>query len=89
MRTLAPRNDPATHGVYVDALTEALDGEVDARNIALAGPYGVGNSSILRAIVVRYSQRRSRVVQLSLSTLGDSAIGGRPGRGRRRNDVDG
>lgn len=39
----------------------------DARNIALTGGYGVGKSSILKEVARR---NRSRVVQVSLSTLG-------------------
>ncbi len=39
----------------------------DARNIALTGGYGVGKSSILKEVARR---NKSRVVQVSLSTLG-------------------
>ncbi|MEU5874750.1 hypothetical protein AB0A73_24705 [Glycomyces sp. NPDC047369] len=73
LHTLAPRNDPALHGTYVDALRAALDGKVDARNIALAGPYGVGKSSIIKAIVAQYSKPRKPVAELSLSTLGTTS----------------
>ncbi len=53
------------HGAYVTAIEAAL-ADVQIRNIALSGNYGVGKSSILREVARR---QESRVVELSLSTL--------------------
>lgn len=62
---LTPEYIPAEHGGYVEAIEAALS-DLDVRNIALSGNYGVGKSSILREVARR---QRGRVVELSLSTL--------------------
>jgi len=66
---LTPKYDEKLHGTYLAALEHALD-KPDAsgiKNIALTGGYGVGKSSILEELVKR---RRSKVVQVSMSTMG-------------------
>ncbi|MGJ9452726.1 hypothetical protein ACRQEE_05760 [Actinotignum sp. GS-2025c] len=62
---LTPEYLEAEHGVYVEALENALENRA-IRNIALSGNYGVGKSSILRELGRRLD---GRVVELSLSTL--------------------
>ncbi|MDY5128251.1 hypothetical protein ACRQF6_05915 [Actinotignum sp. GS-2025f] len=62
---LTPEYLEAEHGVYVEALEDALENRA-IRNIALSGNYGVGKSSVLRELGRRLD---GRVVELSLSTL--------------------
>ncbi len=62
---LTPEYIEVEHGGYVAAIEAALK-NVQIRNIALSGNYGVGKSSILREVARRND---SRVVELSLSTL--------------------
>ncbi|WP_041790461.1 YobI family P-loop NTPase [Microlunatus phosphovorus] len=62
---LTPEYLEAEHGGYVAAIEAAL-ADVQIRNIALSGNYGVGKSSILREVARRQD---GRVVELSLSTL--------------------
>lgn len=68
LRSLAPAYDPTRHGVYVDALVNAVARD-DVRNIALTGPYGTGKSSILERLAAPEVLGK-RVLQLSLSTVG-------------------
>ncbi|WIE61428.1 hypothetical protein DEI97_017045 [Curtobacterium sp. MCLR17_032] len=65
---LAPNYSDADHGLYVAALERAIDEHpTTVRNIALAGPYGVGKSSVLDELARR---RKRRVIGISLLTLG-------------------
>lgn len=81
LESLAPRYDQAVHGTYLAALKRAIDDQPLVRNIALAGSYGVGKSSVLGQLAASYS---ARVINLSLLTLGvepesvDTASGGNP-----------
>lgn len=67
LRSLAPEYNPEHHGIYLNALEDALGDESMMRNIALTGAYGTGKSSILDALEKNYE---SRLLVLSLSTLG-------------------
>lgn len=67
LHTLAPEYRPAQHGVYVEILKRAIEKQPEVRNIALAGTYGTGKSSILREVS---NQFPGRVIELSLLTLG-------------------
>ncbi len=62
---LTPEFIESEHRGYVKALVKALE-EPKIRNVALSGRYGVGKSSILHELA---RTRKSRVVELSLSTL--------------------
>ena len=53
------------HKMYVDALEDALN-HSGVKNIALAGGYGVGKSSILQGFVKNHEEE---VAEISLSTL--------------------
>lgn len=65
---LAPNYSEENHGTYLEALERALDEHPrTVRNIALAGSYGVGKSSILNELTRR---REDRVISVSLLTLG-------------------
>ena len=81
LESLAPRYDEAVHGTYLAALKRAIDEQPLVRNIALAGSYGVGKSSVLGELAASYP---SRVINLSLLTLGvepesvNTASGGNP-----------
>jgi hypothetical protein len=65
--TLAPQFVESHHGMYLDTLERAIDEQPDARNIALAGAYGVGKSSVLDEFAER---RKNQVIKISLLTLG-------------------
>lgn len=65
---LTPLYDETQHGVYFAALDHALAHSAErVRNIALSGSYGVGKSSILERVAIRY---KTRVIRISLSSLG-------------------
>ena len=51
LHALAPEYKAAQHGLYVDILKRAIEKQPNVRNIALAGTYGTGKSSILREFV--------------------------------------
>lgn len=74
LHPLTPEYQPEKHGVYFDAIENALGwtGEKTVRNIALTGSYGVGKSSILRQVA---THRDRKVIQVSLSTLGFGSEG--------------
>lgn len=70
MLPLTPAYDEVQHGLYVRHLREALgQNQNQLRNIALTGSYGIGKSSILQAVAKEFGE--NRVINLSLSTLGD------------------
>lgn len=75
LRSLQPRFQAENHGVYVDALLKALkdDSAQPPLNIALAGGYGTGKSSVLREVCARLDSDGHKVITVSLSTLGDDA----------------
>ncbi|MFU8946173.1 hypothetical protein ACLRGF_05495 [Mycetocola zhadangensis] len=65
---LTPEYAPEKHGVYLDALEQALKTRgKPVLNIALTGSYGVGKSSILQEVTRRHKRK---VISISLSTLG-------------------
>lgn len=66
---LTPQYLEAEHAVYVSALERALE-NIEVRNIALSGSYGVGKSSILRQLTTRL---QGRAIEISLSTLAPTA----------------
>lgn len=68
LQSLAPSYIFEQHGVYYSMLRRTLDDDPGSRNIALAGPYGTGKSSILRQIAQTYGER---VVEVSLLSLGE------------------
>lgn len=70
LSSLAPEYSFDVHGVYFTILKTTVDTQPAVRNIALAGTYGTGKSSILRQVADEYSER---VVELSLLTLGVQA----------------
>ena len=67
---LTPKYVEEHHKVYVDALLKAVDDCV-AKNIALAGQFGTGKSSVLAGLVDRLAKERPKVgtILVSLSTL--------------------
>jgi len=68
LRPLSPRYVENDHGTYLQVLEAAIDEhENTVHNIALAGAYGVGKSSILSELARR---RKRRVINVSLLTLG-------------------
>lgn len=70
LRSLAPKYVEEGHLLPLDLLLTAIDqsqsSSVRPRNIALAGPYGSGKSSVLERLVERSP---TRTVNISLSTL--------------------
>lgn len=67
LRTLAPEYSFAAHGTYFTILKSTIDDQPWVHNIALAGTYGAGKSSVLSEVATRYPKR---VVEVSLLTLG-------------------
>lgn len=69
LHPLTPEYVPGKHGVYVNAIKDALawTGNKKVRNVALTGSYGVGKSSILRQVA---EDKSLKAIQVSLSTLG-------------------
>lgn len=72
LHSLAPQFSTEHHQVYLDALTQAIESQPRLRNIALTGAYGTGKSSILGEVAQKY---RDRIVEISLSSVGDVADG--------------
>ncbi|UFS57644.1 YobI family P-loop NTPase [Subtercola endophyticus] len=66
---LAPAFDEVNHGLYLEALQEAVrddDGNL-VHNVALTGPYGSGKSSVLQKFS---SELPDRAINVSISSLG-------------------
>lgn len=67
LESLAPEYSEERHGTYFTVLKRAIDEQPGVRNIALAGPYGVGKSSVLDQVAGEFDDR---VIKISLLTLG-------------------
>ncbi|MGO4806441.1 hypothetical protein AB4089_15070 [Arthrobacter sp. 2MCAF15] len=67
LHPLAPKYNAAHHSAYVSVLRHAIEKQPTARNIALAGTYGTGKSSILGEVSRQF---KDRVLEVSLLTLG-------------------
>ncbi|WP_091470896.1 YobI family P-loop NTPase [Paenarthrobacter nitroguajacolicus] len=65
LASLTPKFDEASHRVYYDLLTRAIDHE-GVHNVALTGAYGTGKSSVLEQLG---RQRDGQVIEISLSTI--------------------
>lgn len=65
--SLAPEYSSERHGTYFAVLKRAIEMQPAVRNIALAGPYGAGKSSILNKVADEFD---ARVIKISLLTLG-------------------
>ena len=72
LESLAPRYSEERHGTYFAVLQRAIDEQPEVRNIALAGAYGVGKSSVLDKVAEAYEKR---VIKISLLTLGTKPEG--------------
>src|SRR5690625_7017482 len=72
LRSLGPAYEEGLHGrnaaVLLDVLTDKS--ETAAKNIALAGHYGSGKSSVILGVQEGLDQRSTKWVNLSLSSLG-------------------
>lgn len=81
LKSLAPEYSEERHGAYFAVLKGAIEDQPTVRNIALAGPYGVGKSSVLTKVAEVFD---GRVIKISLLTLGvapeetETARGGNP-----------
>lgn len=74
LRRLTPTYVEEFHAKYVERLLAAVTARDPARNIALAGAYGTGKSSILKGLkralrVGRNKTARDSVIEISLSNL--------------------
>lgn len=67
LMSLAPKYSEESHGFYYSMVERALKRQPDVRNIALAGTYGTGKSSILHQVRKKF---KKRVVEVSLLSLG-------------------
>lgn len=65
LASLTPKFDEASHRVYYDLLTRAIDAD-GVRNVALTGAYGTGKSSVLEQLGL---ERGGNVIEISLSTI--------------------
>lgn len=70
LQTQRPSYDPALHGFYVEVLQRSLLEPSPPRNIALAGAFGAGKSSILKGL--QNSIGEKTVLTVSLATLNQS-----------------
>lgn len=69
LTSLAPNYEFVDHGVYFTILHETLLSRPTVRNIALAGTYGTGKSSILREVARTFGDRVAEVSLLSLGSV--------------------
>lgn len=67
LTSLAPEYKHEHHALYFTVIKDAIDNKPDVQNIALAGAYGSGKSSILHQLRRELDER---VIVLSLLTLG-------------------
>jgi len=90
LESLAPEYSEERHGTYFAVLKRAIDEQPGVRNIALAGPYGVGKSSVLDKVADEFDDR---VLKISLLTLGvepeetETVQGGNPAAGTTSNRI--
>lgn len=72
LRSLGPTYEENLHGRHAAVLLKVLsDSSVDtAKNIALAGHYGSGKSSVILGVQAGLEERKIHWVNLSLSSLG-------------------
>ncbi|QDE34851.1 hypothetical protein FIV50_08620 [Microbacterium foliorum] len=80
---LTPDYNADRHGTYADALEQAIRGG-EVSNVALAGSYGSGKSSILRSIVDRFP---GQVVEVALSPLPASGATSEPDEGDFQKEI--
>lgn len=81
---LCPQYDKAQHSMHVGLLEYAVYKD-NLSNVALAGPYGSGKSSILKCFKERYSDR---CISIGLSTLAPKNTGeGNPGSPQKEGSV--
>lgn len=76
LKRLAPLYEDEHHRPYVDFLLPAITGENPARNVALAGAYSSGKSSILQGLKDYYRNSNGKgyaqLVEISLTSLNQS-----------------
>ncbi|WP_089014502.1 YobI family P-loop NTPase [Micromonospora inositola] len=72
LRSLGPTYEENLHGRHAAVLLKVLDDRSAsaATNIALAGHYGSGKSSVIRGVQAGLDERKINWVNLSLSSLG-------------------
>jgi macrodomain Ter protein organizer (MatP/YcbG family) len=67
LQSLAPQYSNKHHGLYYSILKRTIEDKPKVRNIALAGTYGTGKSSVLSKIADEF---KHRAIEVSLLTLG-------------------
>src|SRR6266702_5430381 len=72
LRSLGPVYEDDLHGRHAAVLLDAITGKSGnpAKNIALAGHYGSGKSSVILGVQAALDERKMNWVNLSLSSLG-------------------
>jgi len=72
LRGLGPAYEEDLHGRHAAVLLKVLTdrSEIAAKNVALAGHYGSGKSSVIRGVQEGLDKRKINWVNLSLSSLG-------------------
>ncbi|MER6971174.1 hypothetical protein ABT304_08985 [Nocardioides sp. NPDC000445] len=78
MALLTPEFEESKHQLYVDRLKALIHGK-HARNIAVAGQYSTGKSSVLDGLTKALETTKLRPITLSLSTIDADAARARVG----------
>ncbi|SHJ15840.1 TniB family NTP-binding protein [Desulfosporosinus lacus] len=70
---LAPIDKVTNGDEYLNALEWALSNE-RVKNIALAGPYGAGKSSIIETYLKQHPSEKEKSLRISMATFGENAV---------------
>ncbi|WP_455617034.1 YobI family P-loop NTPase [Eisenbergiella sp.] len=70
---LAPIDEITNGEEYLNALDWALNNE-RIKNIALAGPYGAGKSSIIETYLKRHRLKRKKSLRISMATFVENSV---------------
>jgi ATPase subunit of ABC transporter with duplicated ATPase domains len=70
---LAPIDEITSGDEYLNALEWALSNE-RVKNIALAGPYGAGKSSIIETYLKQHPTVKEKSLRISMATFAENAV---------------
>lgn len=72
LNSFRPHYNEGSHSLYVSLLTRDLAGDAPSQNVALAGAYGSGKSSVLDGLLKELEKKSVPAIQVSLATLNQS-----------------